>query len=220
MNQPWINLNNYTLTQVILFLIGVIFWVWAYVAVVIGNNKRKTLEIPIAAVCLNFGWEIGATFFFTDQIDMGKLFVVGYATWLAVDCVIVYQMFKYGENQISSPYLKKHIKPLMAVGVIGSASAQSLFMVEGFDMPMAVVSAYIINLAMSITYCGLVFNPDFRGLSKTVAWTKALGTEIISICFFLKYPDKYFLTVMYLLVFFFDALYIYWLYKLRADIKN
>jgi hypothetical protein len=220
MNQPWFNFENYTPMQATLFLIGVVFWIWAYITVVVNNHKNKTLGIPIAAVCLNFGWEIATTFFFTDQINMGKLFVVGYTAWFGVDCLIVYQMFKYGENQIITPYLKKQLYWLLIVGLVGSTVAQTFFMIGGFDLPMAVVSAYIINLAMSIAYCGLVFVPDYRGLSKTVAWTKALGTEIISVCFFLKYPDKHFLTVMYLLVFFFDALYIYWLHKLSTDIKN
>lgn len=220
MDQPWINFDNYTIAEVTCFLIGVVLWAYAYIQAVINNHRKKTLEIPIPAVCLNYGWEIGCVFFFTNGIDMGKLFVIGYAVWMLIDTIIVYQMFKYGTVQIESNYIKKHIKLLLVVCLIGSIAAHSFFYIEGFELPMAVISAYIINLAMSIAYCGLVFKNNFNGLSKSIGWAKGFGTGIISVCFFMKYPDKNFLTTMYIMTFLFDMIYMYLLYYIKPQLDN
>jgi hypothetical protein len=133
--------------------------------------------------------------------------------------IIVTQMFLYGDTQISPDYVKKHLRPLLVLGLLGSILGHIFFMTEGFDRPMAVISAYLINLAMSIDFCSLAFKPNFQGLSKAVAWGKGLGTGLISICFFLKYPDTHFLTTMYLLTAFFDALYLYLLYQVVPSLS-
>lgn len=219
MDQPWINLQNYTPTEVTLFLIGVILWAYTYIVVVINNYKLKTVEIPLAAICLNFGWEVASVFFFRDGIDMGRLFVIGYALWMAIDVIIVTQMFLYGHTQVS-PAAAPYLRPVLAVSVVGSIAAHAFFMTEGFELPMAVISAYVINLAMSVAFCGLVFKPDFNGLSRPAAWGKGLGTGIISISFFLKYPETHFLTTMYVLTALFDVLYLYLLYRVRPNLKG
>ncbi|MEO0533117.1 MAG: hypothetical protein AAF215_04540 [Cyanobacteria bacterium P01_A01_bin.123] len=220
MDQPWINLQNYTLTEVILFLIGALLWAYAYIAAVIRNHRYQTLAIPLAAVCLNFGWEVSSVFFFRSGIDMGKLFVLGYALWMGIDAIIVTQMFRYGHTQISAVYVKKHLPVLLTIGLIGSILGHSFFMTEGFDMPMAVISAYLINLAMSIDFCGLAFKPNFHGLSTPIAWAKGIGTGLISICFFLKYPHIHFLTTMYILTALFDGIYLYLLYQVVPTLTS
>lgn len=213
MDQPWINLQNYTLSEVILFLIGALLWAYAYIAVVIRNHRCQTVAIPLAAICLNFGWEVSSVFFFRSGIDMGKLFVLGYALWMGIDAIIVTQMFRYGQTQVNTDYVKKRLPLLLVIGLIGSIVGHIFFMTGGFDMPMAVVSAYLINLAMSIDFCGLAFKQNFQGLSKPIAWAKGLGTGLISICFFSKYPYIHFLTTMYVLTALFDGIYLYLLYQ-------
>jgi hypothetical protein len=220
MDQPWINLQNYTLPEVILFLIGALLWAYTYIVVVIRNAQHKTVAIPLTAICLNFGWEVACVFFYRYGVDMGKLFVLGYALWMVIDMIIVTQMFLYGDTQINTDYVKKHLRPLLVLGVLGSILGHIFFMTEGFDRPMAVISAYLINLAMSIDFCTLAFKPKFQGLSKSVAWGKGLGTGLISICFFLKYPDTHFLTTMYVLTAFFDGLYLYLLYRVVPTLST
>lgn len=220
MNQPWLNLENYTIAELSCFLIGVVFWIYAYFQVIIDNHKNKTLGLPIAAVCLNFGWEVGAVLFFKEHIDMGKIFVIGYSIWLIMDIIIVYQMFKYGKSQIDSEYIKKRLNYILIVGLMGSITAHSFFFIEGFELPMGVIAGYIINAIMSVAYCSLVFNKNFNGVSIPIAWAKGLGTAIISICFFMKYPDKNFLTTMYIMTFIFDAAYLYLLYNIRPRLMS
>jgi hypothetical protein len=215
MNEPWINLDKYTLPQVLFFFTGALLWVYAYIRVVILNFKKKTVGIPLAAICLNFGWEVATVFFYPP--DMGKLIVWGYRAWMIIDVIIVIQMFLYGTIQIRNEWVKKNINYFIVVGLLGGTLTHIFYMTEGFEMPMAVISAYIINLAMSIAFVGLIMNPAFNGLSKSVAWTKGIGTGIISVSFFLKYPTIHFLTTMYVLTLLFDIAYIYLLKKLRPD---
>ena len=66
---------------------------------------------------------------------------------------------------------------------------------------------------MSIAFLYLLFIPGFNGYSRITAWSKFLGTGIISIMFYTKYPSNNFLTVMYISVACFDVLYIVLLYK-------
>lgn len=216
-SQPWFNTEVYTPTQIGLFFTGAVLWMVAYVDAVVTIVKKKTVIIPIAAVLLNFGWEVAASIFFVP--NMGKLLVVSYWVWMMLDIFIFLSLYKYGFKQLITDYFQKHIKLYLTLGIIISFLSQ-LFFMQQYDLPMAPVSGYIINLAMSIGFIGLVFVPNFEGNSLITAWSKFLGTGIISIMFSLHYPGNHFLTVMYLAVALFDIIYIVMLIKKKKGTLN
>lgn len=207
---PWLNTDVYTPLQIGLFFTGAVLWMGAYVDTAVNIVKKKTVAIPMAAVVLNFGWEVAASIFFVP--NMGKLLVLAYWVWMLLDIFIFASLYKYGDKQMVMPYFKKHIKFYLTVGIIISFLSQLFFMLE-YDLPMAPVSGYIINLAMSIGFLYLLFVPGFEGNTKVTAWCKFLGTGIISIMFALHYPGNWFLIVMYFSVALFDIMYIVMLNK-------
>jgi len=94
----------------------------------------------------------------------------------------------------------------------GSIPLSCLFMLQ-YDLPMGVIDAYIVNVVMSVAFLSLLFVPKFPEHSEALAWTKFLGTGVISIMFQTKYPENYFLSVIYLVVAAFDILFIVLMYR-------
>src|SRR5437868_12842742 len=95
---PWIDLTRYTWWQVLLFFIGSVLWLICYIDTLYDITKKQTVNIPAAAVILNFGWEIAACWFFV--LDMGKLLVAAYWSWMLCDLFIFSSLVKYGYKQI------------------------------------------------------------------------------------------------------------------------
>jgi hypothetical protein len=202
---PWIDLTRYTWWQVALFFAGSMLWLACYIATLRDIIKKQTVDIPASAVILNFGWEIAACIFFVP--DMGKLLVAAYWAWMLCDLFIFYSLFKYGYKQMRIDYFRRNAHYFILSGIVISFLSQATFMVQ-YDLPMAPIAGYIINLIMSIAFLYLLFVPGFTGYSRVAKWSKFLGTGIISIMFFTKYPSNNFLTIMYIAVACFDVLYI------------
>ena len=209
-SHPWIDLGNYHWWQVVLFFIGSLLWLLCYIDTLIDIRNKKIVNIPAAAVILNFGWEIAACFFFVP--DMGKLLVAAYWAWMFCDIFIFYSLFRYGYKQMRVDFFRKHAHYFIITGIIISFLSQCTYMIQ-YDLPMAPITGYIINLVMSVSFLYLLFIPGFNWYSRVTAWSKFLGTGIISVMFFTKYPSNNFLTVMYFSVAAFDILYIILLYK-------
>lgn len=210
---PWLDTDNYTIIQIILFFIGSVLWLVCYIDTLIDIRKKKTLNIPLAAIVLNFGWEISACFFFVP--NMGKLLVLAYWAWMFFDIFIFSNTFRFGDKQIMNSFFKQRLKLFLIVGILISFFTQVTYMVQ-FDLPMAPMTGYIINLIMSVSFLYLIIIPGYKGNSYITGWSKFLGTGIISIMFFTKYPDNHFLTSMYIAVAFFDIMYLVLLHKKRA----
>jgi len=215
--QPWLNTEDYQLYQVIIFFIGSLFWLMCYLITIDGIRKHKIHKIPIAAILLNYGWEIGTCLFFVP--DMGKLLVIAYWGWMIFDTYIFITLFKYGHKQMQIDYFIRNSHFFVISGLIISFVTQSLFIVQ-YDLPMAPLSGYIINLVMSIAFLYLYILPDKLFASKGVAWTKFLGTGFISVMFYTKYPHDYFLISMYLAVAFFDIFYLILLHKPQPQTRK
>lgn len=209
-SHSWIDLDNYTPWQVIMFSIGAFFWLVCYTDTIYCAIKKKVVNIPVSAVLLNFGWEIATCLFFVP--NMGKLLVIGYWGWMIFDSIIFYFLLRYGNKQMRINYFIKKAPFFIMTGIVFSFVIQALFITQ-YDLPMAPISGYIINLIMSLAFLYLLFLPGNEYASKLTAWTKFLGTGFVSIMFLLKYPANHFLISMYIAVAFFDLLYIYLLYN-------
>lgn len=213
-SHPWFDTGNYTSWQIALFLTGALLWVVAYLDTIRDITRKKTLNIPLIAICLNFGFEVTTSFAFVP--DMGKALVMAYWAWMVLDVFIVRSMFRYGFKQIRIPYLAKYLTPFLLLGILTGFFTQ-FFFIPKYDLPMAPLAGYIINLVMSVCFIYLIFIPDYTGNSLVTAWTKCLGTGLISIMFFTKYPENNFLTSLYIFTAIFDILYICLLYRLKPS---
>jgi hypothetical protein len=209
---PWFDTTNYTPWQIALFFTGALLWIVAYVIIIRMAIKKQTVIIPAAAVVCNFGNEVGGAIFWVP--DMGKALVLAYWAWMVLDIFIVYNLFKHGYKQFTTPFFRNNFKKLVALGLAGSIPLSCIFMLQ-YDLPMGVIDAYIVNVVMSVAFLSLLYVPDFPEHSIALAWAKFLGTGVISIMFQTRYPDNYFLSVIYIVVAAFDILFLVLMYRKR-----
>jgi hypothetical protein len=208
---PWIDTTKYTLPQIIMFFTGSVLWLVCYYNTLKDIRKKKCINIPVGCVITNYGWEISACIFFVP--DMGLLLVISYWLWMILDTFIFLSTFKYGNKQMMIPFFKSNMHLFIIVGIIVSFATQATFMTSGFELPMAPISGDIINLYMSCAFLYLLFIPGYEGNSMVTAWSKFLGTGIINVMFFTKYPDNYFIVAIGLGCAIFDVTYIIMLHK-------
>ncbi len=148
---------------------------------------------------------------------MGLALVLAYWAWMLLDIFIFIGLFKYGRQQMVFFELKKYFPLYIVAGIVTSFTVQYFFIIQ-YDLPMAPLDSYVINLVMSIAFISLMFVKGYKGNSKFVAWTKFLGTGIISVMFFSKYPENNFLTSLYIFCALFDVVYLYLLYNKKANL--
>lgn len=215
-SHPWFDTSNYTPLQIGLFFTGAVLWIVAYIIIIYMAVKKKTVIIPAAAVVCNFGNEVGGAIFWVP--DMGNALVLAYWCWMLLDIFIVINLFRYGYKQFTTEFFRKNIRKLVALGLAGSIPLSCFFMVQ-YDLPMGVIDAYIVNIVMSVAFISLLFVPNFPEHSVALAWSKFLGTGIISVMFQSKYPDNHFLSVIYVVVATFDVLFLVLMYQKRRKLK-
>lgn len=180
----WLNTVKYSTASLIVFGIGAFLWVITYVSVLLHVRKEKFVAIPAAAVVANVSWEWLWGFFF--ECDLGLLFTWGYRVWAILDVFIVIALYKYGWKQLLTVTGRKYMPLAITFGIIAWFSSLWFFISEGYDMAMGATSAYIINIMMSAVYIVMVVkHPEIRKFSWTVAWTKGLGTALISVFMFM-----------------------------------
>lgn len=202
---PWFNTEAYTPTQIAMFTAGAVLWIVVYVITIRRLLQLKELAIPFIAVTLNFGTELTTAILFVP--DMGTVLVIAYWAWLVLDAFIVIGLFRYGSNQIRAPHLKAQFRKLMAVWIPLLFVVQAAFILE-YDLPMAPLNSFMINLVMSAAFISLLFVPNRAESSKAIAWCKFLGTGIIGVMFYTKYPENNALTALYVAVALVDAYYV------------
>lgn len=220
MKQPWINLEYYTPAQLILFGIGALLWVVAYVVLVRNILKKKFVEMPAGVLCANFAWETLYAFVFTQ--NMGLVLDIGYKLWFVLDVFIVIGFYKYGAKQVSKSVVP-YFKPLFTFALIAWTAGLYFFIKQGFDNPIGANSAYIINILISLLYILMFLRLEDKSvISENVTWSKALGTGAISVMCFSRWPDNHWLLVMCTVCALLDAFYIYLFYqhKRGLDLKS
>lgn len=214
---PWFDTTNYTPLQIGLFTTGALLWILAYIVVIRYAIKNKTVLIPAVAVVCNYGNEVGGAIFWVP--DMGKALVLAYWGWFVLDTFIVCKLFQYGYKQFTTPFFKENLKWLVFAGLCGSIPLSCLFMVQ-YDLPMGVIDAYIVNIVMSVAFLSLLFVPNFQEHSLLLAWSKFLGTGIISVMFSTKYPENNFLWFIYFVVAAFDIIFIILMYRKLKNLQT
>ena len=220
----WVNTVRYSVPALIVFGLGCMLWLIAYVAILQGVRRNKFVEIPAAAVVANVSWEWMWSFVYIG--DTGRLLEVGYRGWVFLDFVIVYWLFRYGDRQVINPALRVWFKPAVAFGIASWSVAIYYFVRSGYDMSMGATSAYIINVMMSAVYLMLLHSHPARNFSLLVGWTKGLGTACFSL-FMLMAPlhryqedalaDKGFLLTLCAITLILDAVYVLALYRRKRE---
>lgn len=224
MHRPFINLQDYTVADHLLFAIGCFLWVIVYILVIRNIHRYKYIEIPLVAVSLNFAWEFLWSWVFMS--NMGDLYVWGYRAWFFLDCYIVYSTFKYGWKQLTPGFHKNSVKFLLPLAWVGWVIILYFFTVK-FDYPqsgMGGYGGYWCNLVMSAIYISLMLRTDdLNNFSFANAILKWLGTFLVTLfCFnHVQWRGQWFLYSLGTATAILDIIYIYLLYtrKKKANVQ-
>lgn len=211
----WLNLDYYTPFQLILFGIGAVLWLVNYGVLIRKVVKEKFVEMPAAVLCANFAWEFIWGFVFTQ--NMGAILGIGYQLWFVLDCYIVYGFYKYGYKQVNASVIP-YYRGIFTFALVGWAVVLYFFVKQGYDNPIGATSAYVINILISSLYVFLFLRTENKSVfSFTTAWTKCVGTGLISLMCILVWPQNLFLICMCVICFLLDVFYIYLFVKLARN---
>ena len=203
---PFVNTDLYSAWEIFWYIGGFLMWTPAYVAVIVIAKRERRLEIPVIAAIGNATWEFMWGFLY--RVDMGWGLQLVYQLAFVLDCFIIWNVFRYGADQTTSERVRK-VFPWLAIGVIALWAAFYAGMRGGgYDLPLGSVSAYTLNLVESALYLWVgiaILNPWTQ--SVTVAWSKGLGTGMVSVFVFLKYPGNDFIQVLAVMVAAIDLIY-------------
>jgi hypothetical protein len=193
--------------QTIILTIGGIFWILTYVLIMSKGFKDKTYGMPLIALCANFSWEFIYSFVLPSSPP--QLFI-NYL-WFGLDCVIVFQFFKYYRNEF--PNLSSSRVCIVFGLMIFSAFSIILTGAILLADHRGVYAAFGQNLLMSILFVVMFFKrgEGLRGQSIFIAVFKMLGTALTSLHFYLYDPvsqSSFVLPSLFVLILFFDLLYV------------
>ncbi len=204
---PLLNLQDYTGPQLAFYATGAYLWVVAYLIYIRNGFKYRVVEMPAFAVCSNIGWEVNWALFFTS--DLGALSVWAHKAWLGLDVIIFYLVLRYAHKQTDIPLLRRYWVPLCLALFACAAVFYGTFVQQGLDVRSTIQSAYICQLPISFLYIPLMLRQhSLVGWSLWTAWTRTLGTGLIGVFAFMRYPDQPFLLAMAVISTAVDFLYI------------
>lgn len=209
----WINTNLYTPLEFFFYFGG--FFLWAVLYVILMRNiiKYKFIEMPFVVAAGNIAWELIWSFVF--KMDMGWLLTILYRIGTLMDVFIFCMVFIYGHKQIANEVARKHFKPVLVAIFIAWSVIFYFYRVQGLDNSLGTFSAMQLNLIISPLYILLILNrPNLYGMSYAVAWLKMLGTGMVTVFAFMKFPDNHFIQTIGVLIFIIDCIYIY-MFNLR-----
>jgi len=214
-------------------VIGVIMfgaWALAYYQILRAGFRDKTYGLPLACIFLDISWEY--MFAFNRVAPLETSISWGNRLWFVADCVIVAQVFMYGRNAQSHPWVKANFYAIAVIGL--AASFVGLYLFETYFLDIyGVASSFMINFVLSLLFIQLLLSrPDLKGLAYGAAWTKMIGSVAGAAFCYLWWPmqfkagvlirppylheppNYYFLYFLYGSIFVVDLTYIY-LYRQR-----
>lgn len=164
--------------------------------------------MPVLALILNISWEF--TYSFIYPFDGYKLYLN--IIWLSFDVIILYQFVKYGGIQRFFP-MKAELASIV-FGLAMAASCSYVLMVHiEFDDQRGKLTAYTINLIMSLAFNIRIMRSNYSGQSVYIAFFKMVGTAVPSVLFYRKNPESPVLNFLYLSVFILDGIYTFMIQK-------
>lgn len=184
----------------LLLLLGMaFFWTITYLLVIYRSCQDRTSGMPTAAICANITWE----FLFSFILPFDPLQQIITVIWFFLDCIILLQCLYYSKKQNPGFPAKTVIFSLMAIALLlHYGIAKEFHDLEGK------YSAFGINLMMSILFIRMLMIKNFQGQSTSIAYFKMIGTLCISVLCYSQYPHSLLLTMLYILIFIVDVVYI------------
>jgi hypothetical protein len=207
MNQSLINFEEYSSVGLLFNGVGCLFWVVAYVILVLEIRKKKFVEMPAYIAGANIGWELVWSFIYHP--NTGLLFALSYQAAFFLDCFIFISVLRYGTKQPMNPETKKHFIVFSLINFIFWILFTFTYMDGGYDTLIGANSGYIINVILSMQCVFLLFQTkDTSRFSMLLAWSRMLGTGLISVSMFIFYPENHFVQLLGVSCFLLDVSFI------------
>lgn len=201
------NLKEYTPAQLIIYASGAYLWVVAYVIYIRNGFKYGVVEMPAFAAASNLGWELCWSLIFVT--DLGPLCVWAHKAWFVLDVVIFYLLLRHGAKQTDLPLLKRYWVAACFFVFVAAAFFYGSFVKQGFDVGSTIQSAYVCQLPISFLYIPLMLRQkSLVGWSMWAAWARTIGTGVIGIFAFMRYPHLPFLLSVAVISTLVDFIYI------------
>ena len=211
-SQPLINFAEYSTTGLIFNGLGCILWVVTYAVLILEIRKKKFVEMPAYVAGANIGWEFVWSFIYHP--NSGLLYSLSYQAAFFLDCYIFYAIIKYGTKQPMNPEARKHFKLFSLINFVFWILFCYTFRDEGYDTLNGANSGYIINVILSLQCLFMLFQvKETEDFSMLLAWSKMLGTGLISVSLFYFFPVNQFVQLLGISCFIIDSTYIYVLWK-------
>jgi hypothetical protein len=194
-------------------------WTVAYGFFIWQGRRDKTYGVPLVSVCLNFTWEL----YFALLCRLGKgqkedlctatgMEYWGLIIWLALDTVILWQLFKFGWR--SEPTLLRHLpergrRPMFYVFLyvlLLIALYWQYAFVNLFTDHDGNSLAWLTNYIMAWLFVASAFfrRPHARGLSYVGAWAMLGGNVafvakayLTDFAEFTAWPQKFTVALMF-----------------------
>lgn len=209
---PIINFDKFCTTGLIFNGVGCLFWVIAYAVLLKNIIKKKFVEMPAYVAGANIGWEFVWSFIYHP--DSGWLYALSYMACFFMDVFIFISIIRYGSKQPMAEEFKKHFTAFALINFGFWILFTYFFISENYDTSIGANSGYIINVILSLQCLAMLFQvKDTANFSMVLAWTKMLGTGLISVSMFYFYPENHFVQLLGVSCLVIDNTYIYVLYK-------
>lgn len=212
-----LGLPNFLLFVIIL---GEGLWVITYALVIRQAFKDRSYGIPLTATALNYTWEILYAIVYPSPCRVVRL--LRYA-WLILDSVIVWQLFRYGRKEQRIPDFRRYFY-ISLLAIFAMAGTEQWTFRKAFQDFGGDEAAYSINLIMSVLFVLLFYaRKDGHGLSYGAAWTKMVGTGVLSLMSAISFksnPNQTndFMLFLFVTIFLFDILYIGLMHRSRLGL--
>jgi hypothetical protein len=182
---------QHDLSPALILIAAVMFggWTAAYVQIVRQCARDRTYGLPLVIIFLDVTWE----FIFSFQLVAPGIPVLvwGNRLWFFGDVFIVAQVFMYGRDVQTHPWVRQHFHAVCVGGMLLCGLALYFFSKYTGDV-YGLMSSFMINFAMSILFINLLFaRPDLRGLPAGVGWSKMIGTASGALFCYLWWPSQF-----------------------------
>lgn len=211
-NGPFLNTELYDTAELLWYFGGWILWIPVY-WVVIARLRHGYLEIPAIAACGNITWEFLWGYVYPQDMGWGLQLI--YMGAFLMDLAILYGVFRFGRKQIADERARPYW-PAIAIVLLTVWTAYYVGFIErGDDLPLGSVTAYTVNLVMSLAYLWFGITRPLGELSMIAAVFKGLGTGGVTVFVFLVYRSHELVVTLAVIVSILDAGYIGWLLRRR-----
>lgn len=202
---PVLDTSLYSGAELFWYFAGWILWIPVY-WVVIARLRQGYLEIPAIAACGNITWEF--LWGYVYQQNMGWGLQIIYMGAFIMDLAILYGVFRFGRLQLDDARVHRYW-PVIAVTMLAIWTAYYVgFVEQGNDLPLGSVTAYTVNLVMSLAYLWFGLTKPLRHLSMIAAVFKGLGTGSVTVFVFMVYTDHALVMTLAIMVSILDAAYV------------